>query len=126
MAPLARALIDANPERVLWGSDWPHPHAAAPGSERDALTPFYDIDDGLALNQLADWAPDAAMRRRSWSKIRRDYTTSEPMQPGRGETVSGAGMPRWGVRSVGCCWLLAACAREPPRPGGAGAIGRNG
>ena len=63
VAPLARALIDANPERVLWGSDWPHPHAAAPGSERDALTPFYDIDDGLALNQLADWAPDAAMRR---------------------------------------------------------------
>ena len=53
VAPLARALIDANPERVLWGSDWPHPHAAAPGSERDALTPFYDIDDGLALNQLA-------------------------------------------------------------------------
>jgi len=62
VAPLARALIDANPERVLWGSDWPHPHAAAPGSERDALTPFYDIDDGLALNQLADWAPDAATR----------------------------------------------------------------
>ena len=28
------------------------------------LTPFYDIDDGLALNQLADWAPDAAMRRK--------------------------------------------------------------
>ncbi len=64
VAPLARALIDANPERILWGSDWPHPHAAAPGSELDALTPFYDIDDGLALNQLADWAPDAAMRRK--------------------------------------------------------------
>lgn len=23
-APLARAMIEANPERVLWGSDWPH------------------------------------------------------------------------------------------------------
>ena len=34
VAPLARALIDANPERIVWGSDWPHPHAAAPGSER--------------------------------------------------------------------------------------------
>jgi len=40
-----------------------HPHAAAPGSERDALTPFYDIDDGLALSQLADWAPDPMTRR---------------------------------------------------------------
>jgi predicted TIM-barrel fold metal-dependent hydrolase len=68
VAPLARALIDANPERIVWGSDWPHPHAAAPGvapgAELGELTPFYDIDDGLALNQLADWAPDAAMRRK--------------------------------------------------------------
>ena len=24
-APLARALIEANPERMIWGSDWPHP-----------------------------------------------------------------------------------------------------
>ena len=32
VAPLARALIDANPERILWGTDWPHPHAAAPGA----------------------------------------------------------------------------------------------
>ncbi|MGE0257535.1 MAG: ROK family protein [Alphaproteobacteria bacterium] len=64
MAPLARALIDANPDRIVWGTDWPHPHAAAPGGERDAVAPFYDIDDGLALNQLVDWAPDAAIRRK--------------------------------------------------------------
>ena len=64
VAPLARALIDANPDRIVWGSDWPHPHAAAPGAERDAVTPFYDIDDGLALNQLVDWAPDAAIRHK--------------------------------------------------------------
>ena len=64
VAPLGRALIDANPERIVWGSDWPHPDAAAPGAEPASVTPFYDIDDGLALNQLADWAPDAAMRRK--------------------------------------------------------------
>ena len=63
VAPLARALIDANPERIVWGTDWPHPHAAVPDGERDAVTPFYDIDDGLALNQLADWASDPAIRR---------------------------------------------------------------
>ena len=39
VAPLARALIDANPERIVWGTDWPHPHAAAPGAERDRTDP---------------------------------------------------------------------------------------
>jgi 2-pyrone-4,6-dicarboxylate lactonase len=24
--PFARALIEAAPERVLWGTDWPHPN----------------------------------------------------------------------------------------------------
>ena len=64
VAPLARALIEANPERVVWGSDWPHPHAAPPGAELDRITPFYDIDDGLALNRLRSWARSAAMRRK--------------------------------------------------------------
>ncbi len=64
VAPLARALIAANPDRILWGSDWPHPHAAAPRARLDAIAPFYDIDDGLALNQLRRWAPNAAIRRK--------------------------------------------------------------
>lgn len=64
MAPLARALIAANPDRILWGSDWPHPHAAAPGASLDEIAAFYDIDDGLALNQLQRWAPRAAIRRK--------------------------------------------------------------
>ncbi|MGE5270809.1 MAG: ROK family protein [Thiohalocapsa sp.] len=63
VAPLAAALIAANPERILWGSDWPHPHAAAPGAAVDEIAPFYDIDDGLALNQLRGWA-HAAIRRK--------------------------------------------------------------
>ncbi len=64
VAPLARTLIAANPERIVWGTDWPHPHAAPPGAALDAPTAFYDIDDGLALNQLATWAPSAAIRRK--------------------------------------------------------------
>ena len=64
VGPLARALIAANPERILWGTDWPHPHAAAPRAAADAIAPFYDIDDGLALNQLNSWAPNAAIRRK--------------------------------------------------------------
>lgn len=64
VGPLARALIEANPDRIVWGTDWPHPHAAAPGKALREPAPFYDIDDGLALNQLEDWAPDAAIRRK--------------------------------------------------------------
>ena len=64
VAPLAEALIDANSDRIVWGTDWPHPHAAAPGKALDKPAPFYDIDDGLALNQLELWAPDAAIRRK--------------------------------------------------------------
>jgi predicted TIM-barrel fold metal-dependent hydrolase len=64
VAPLAEALIAANPDRILWGTDWPHPHAAAPGAALDRVTPSYDIDDGLALNQLRLWAPNAAIRRK--------------------------------------------------------------
>jgi predicted TIM-barrel fold metal-dependent hydrolase/predicted NBD/HSP70 family sugar kinase len=64
VAPLARALIEANPDRIVWGTDWPHPHAAAPDMTLDHQAAFYDIDDGLALNQLALWAPSAAIRRK--------------------------------------------------------------
>ena len=64
VAPLARALIAANPERILWGTDWPHPHAAAPDKALAEIAPFYDIDDGLVLNQLRSWAGNAAIRRK--------------------------------------------------------------
>ena len=64
-APLAKALIAANPDRIVWGTDWPHPNSAAiPGKTKFDLAPFFDIDDGLLLNQLALWAPDAATRQK--------------------------------------------------------------
>lgn len=63
VAPLARALIAANPQRVLWGSDWPHPDGARrPGRAPTDLAPPLPVDDGRVLNQLALWAPDAATR----------------------------------------------------------------
>lgn len=64
VAPLARALIAANPQRILWGTDWPHPHPAAlPGRPATDVTPLEPIDDGRLMNLLAVWAPDAALRR---------------------------------------------------------------
>jgi predicted TIM-barrel fold metal-dependent hydrolase len=62
VAPLAKALIAANPQRILWGTDWPHP-AQVPGRNPTEITPLLPIDDGRLLNQFAVWAPDAAQRR---------------------------------------------------------------
>jgi predicted TIM-barrel fold metal-dependent hydrolase len=64
-APLARALIAANPDRVVWGTDWPHPDAVTPpGRKPTEVTPLLEIDDGRLLNELAVWAPDSAIRRK--------------------------------------------------------------
>jgi 2-pyrone-4,6-dicarboxylate lactonase len=49
--PLGRALVQTRPDRLIWGSDWPH----LTNGQRDT---------GEVLNLLADWAPDPADRRR--------------------------------------------------------------
>lgn len=56
---LARKLLQINPDRLVWGSDWPH-SGAHPGVPRakDNLEAFHPIDDGHALNRLAKWAQD--------------------------------------------------------------------
>jgi predicted TIM-barrel fold metal-dependent hydrolase len=57
-APIARAMIAANPDRIVWGSDWPHPGAA----KRDpaVIEPFRPEDNGQALNRLAEWTKSPA------------------------------------------------------------------
>jgi len=61
--PLARTLIDANADRTLWGTDWPHPNSTTPaGKMITDITPLLQIDDGLILNQLPKCAPDPAIR----------------------------------------------------------------
>jgi predicted TIM-barrel fold metal-dependent hydrolase len=63
-APLAKALIAANPERIVWGTDWPHPNSEPmPGYGAMDVRPFFPIDDGRLLNQLPVWAPDAGVRK---------------------------------------------------------------
>jgi predicted TIM-barrel fold metal-dependent hydrolase len=64
-APLARALIAANPDRIIWGTDWPHPDSSSvPGRKPTDIAPLFQIDDGRLLNQLPVWAPDAAIRNK--------------------------------------------------------------
>ena len=60
--PLAKALISANVDRILWGTNWPHPNSAGGSTAR--VSPLFQVDNGLVLNQLPLWAPDAATRKK--------------------------------------------------------------
>lgn len=53
VVPMAHALIEANPDRMLWATDWPHPNK-------------YEVqpNDADLIEQLELWAPDPAMRQR--------------------------------------------------------------
>jgi predicted TIM-barrel fold metal-dependent hydrolase len=64
IVPFAQALIAANTERIVWGSDWPHPDSTVvPGHKATDLAPLYQIDDGRLFDQLPVWAPDASVRK---------------------------------------------------------------
>lgn len=64
VAPLARALAAAAPDRLLWGTDWPHTggRPRTPGN-RLSVEPFEPIDDARALARLLEWTgPDVGRR----------------------------------------------------------------
>ena len=60
VAPYAKGFIVANPDRVLWGTDWPHPNTT-PSAKVSAPLP---IDDGRLFNQFPIWAPDPQHQRK--------------------------------------------------------------
>ena len=63
MKPFAQALIQANPERVLWGTDWPHPGKPGLVAATEITTP-YVVDNGRMLNLFAQWVPDTSIRKK--------------------------------------------------------------
>ena len=64
ITPYAKALIAANPERVVWGTAWPHPSAGSvPGRKPTDIAVHRQVDDGHVMNMLPVWAPDAATRK---------------------------------------------------------------
>lgn len=64
VVPFARALLAANPERLLWATNWPHPDSArTPGRKPTDIAPLQKIDDGRVFNLLAIWVPDRAQRK---------------------------------------------------------------
>jgi 2-pyrone-4,6-dicarboxylate lactonase len=51
VSPFASALVMTRPDRLLWGSDWPHVMCKKPMP-----------NDGDLMDLVADWVPDAATR----------------------------------------------------------------
>ena len=51
--PFAQALIAAAPDRILWGTDWPHPNIKT-----------HMPNDGDLVDLIPRYAPDEAMRKR--------------------------------------------------------------
>jgi 2-pyrone-4,6-dicarboxylate lactonase len=49
--PFAHALVEAAPERVIWGTDWPH-----------VMVKGAMPNDGDLADLLLEWVPDAGMR----------------------------------------------------------------
>jgi 2-pyrone-4,6-dicarboxylate lactonase len=50
--PFARALMQAAPERVLWGTDFPHPNLKHPVDEADLVDMLPEYGDAAALKRL--------------------------------------------------------------------------
>ncbi|MHB8814606.1 MAG: amidohydrolase family protein [Steroidobacteraceae bacterium] len=53
VVPFARRLVEAFPDRVLWGTDWPHPNLKV-----------HMPDDGKLLDYVPQIAPTAALRQK--------------------------------------------------------------
>ena len=60
VSPKVLALLGAL--TLVWGTNWPHPNSVDGSTAK--VTPLWAVDDGLVLNLLPTWAPDAAVRKK--------------------------------------------------------------
>lgn len=73
MRPMAQALVEARPDRLVWGSNWPHPNRY---HEKDVP------NDGDLIDAFCDWVPDASIRERIFAtNPARLYGFDQPSGP---------------------------------------------
>lgn len=59
---LARAFLQANPERVVWASDWPHTNRE-PGKGRHEISAYRDIAADTLVSDVSAWLATPALRQ---------------------------------------------------------------
>lgn len=64
LTPVVRAYIAANPDRLLWGSGWPHVASGGNGRSRLELSPNLPVETARLLDLLAEWIPDISIRQK--------------------------------------------------------------
>ena len=60
--PLAKALVAARADRMLWGTNWPHPGNLR-GLPLGEISPYQVVDNPNLMRVLEQEVPDAAMRK---------------------------------------------------------------
>ncbi|CAN5815439.1 amidohydrolase family protein [soil metagenome] len=63
LEPLAARFIACNPDRMLWGSDWPHPQPGVMPLATDIFPP-HEVDNTHVLDQLRGWTADESTFRK--------------------------------------------------------------
>ena len=82
--PVGRALVATRPDRLIWGSDWPH----LPDGQRDT---------GQILDLLADWAPSETDRQ---SMVADSDTTMKACGRPRDATAMPPALRVWSGRHL--------------------------
>jgi predicted TIM-barrel fold metal-dependent hydrolase len=66
LQPIVQALVDGNPDRLVWASDWPHTGGGRDRANRKPtdIEPFREVDDAHILGLLSVWVPDEPTRHK--------------------------------------------------------------
>ncbi|MGB6443870.1 MAG: amidohydrolase family protein [Xanthobacteraceae bacterium] len=100
--PFAKALVDNAPDRVLWGTDWPHPNVK--------IMP----NDGEIVDLIPLYAPDAAVRRKLLIDNPTRFFDGLSFRPGFAGSLEFQICPR--RRSISGCWPERELPRAITRP----------
>ena len=78
VTPMAHALIEAAPERIMWGTDWPHPN-------KYVANP----NDGDLVDWFGIWVPDSRHAEEDHGLTRRRSSTGFDISAATSPSLAG-------------------------------------